>query len=97
MKNNILILLFCFAASVCVVGEETKEAKEAKADRISLRQPFDASKAGHYEVSSPWFIFWSKQTCGYCKEPADECRWLQAQKEDIRKRWTRTQKGKTER
>jgi len=47
----------------------------------------------HFAVKESWLVFWSKQTCGYCDRPADRCSWLRSQKEDIKRRWTKTTYG----
>ena len=44
-----------------------------------------------------WEEFWSKQTCGICHKLADKCGWLRVQKEDIRRKWLRTQTGSIKR
>ena len=49
----------------------------------------------HWLLEKGWWEFWVKKKCGICGKLADKCEWLQAQKGEIKKRWTETTKGKT--
>jgi len=65
--------------------------------RVVCRLPMEIlDKSGyHYLKTESWWIFWSRQTCGYCNKSADDCSWLLRQKEEIRRRWTVTRSGKS--
>jgi hypothetical protein len=74
-----------------VTNKEYEALNISYLNRAACRLP-----ARHYTVEEKWVMFWSRQKCGYCAKPADRCQWLIEQKYEMKKKWTVTEKGKTE-
>ena len=77
-----------------ITGLKYEDPNKQYLGRVVCRLPIEILDKHHLKTES-WWIFWSRQTCGYCDKLADDCDWLVRQKEEIRRRWTVTHSGKS--